>query len=235
MSKRNDPVGRARSRTAPVKKPFPLGFVLGSAVLVIALVGILVYAVQNQGVGDTSSLKYAESQIDGLEVEHDLARNHVDGAVQYPGAASVPPTGGDHNTDAQSCQVYTETIPNQRAIHALEHGAVWVTYDPKALSSKDLEKLTEKVEGNPYRMLSPYPGLKQKIALQAWGEQVFVDSVDDKRVDRFLDLFTNGPQTPEKGAACTGSSSTGPVGTTPIPGQSTMPSSAQPSASPTAS
>jgi hypothetical protein len=235
MSKRNDPVGRARSRTAPVKKPFPLGFVLGSAVLAVALIGILVYAVQNQGVGDTSSLKYAESQVDGLEIDHDQARNHVQGAVSYPGGESVPPTGGDHSGEAQSCQVYTETIPNERAVHSLEHGAAWIVYDPKKVTGKDLEKLTEKVEGNPYRMLSPYPGLKQPIALQAWGERVFVDSVGDKRVDQFLKLFTNGPQTPEKGAACTGSSSTGPVGTTPLPGQSTMPSSAQASASSTPS
>jgi hypothetical protein len=232
MSKRKDPVARARGKAAPVKKPFPFGFVLGSVALAAALVGILVYAVQNQGEGDTSSLIYAQKQIDGLENIDKQSSKHVEAPVTYKGGASVPPTGGDHNGVAQSCQVYSEPLANEHAVHALEHGAVWVTYNPTTLSAADLKKLTEKVEGNPYRLLSPYPGLKSAISLQAWGERVMVDSVDDKRVDRFLELFTNGPQTPEKGAECSGTTDTGPLTTqSPAPGQSTMPSSTQSSAS----
>ena len=48
MSKRNDPVARARGRkAAPVKKPFPVGFVLGCTALVLFLGGILWYAAAN--------------------------------------------------------------------------------------------------------------------------------------------------------------------------------------------
>ncbi len=57
-------------------------------------------------------------------------------------------------------------------------------------------------------MLSPYPGQKAQISLQAWGEQVTVTSASDTRVERFLDLFTAGPQAPERGAACSGTSAT---------------------------
>jgi len=225
MSKRNDPVARARGKATAAKKPFPLGFVLGSVLLAVALIGILVYAVQNQGAGDTSSITYARDQIDDLQTKEDQARDHVEGSVQYENAAQQPPTGGKHSGVAQRCQVYTEPIANENAVHSLEHGAVWITYNPDTLSDKDLETLTEKVEGETHQMLSPYPGLRSKLSLQAWGEQVFVDSVDDKRVDQFLKLFTEGPQTPEKGAACDGTSAT--RGQAPEPGQSTMPSSTQ--------
>ena len=225
MSKRNDPVSRARGRkAAPVKKPFPLGFVVGSTALGLALVGVLVYAVKHQGIGDHSTLIYAQSQINGLHNSKGYARNHVDGPVSYPNQSNTPPVGGKHNGVPQSCQAYTSPIANEHAVHSLEHGAVWVTYNPDKVSAADIAKLKALVTGDPYRLLSPYPGLKSPISLQAWGEQLFVDKASDKRIKRFLELFTQGPQDLERGAACQGTTATGPVaaaapGTTP----STMP------------
>lgn len=202
-------VSRGGKKGAPVKKPFPWGFAAGCAVLVLALGSIIGYAVQNQGAGDTSSLKYAENKISGLEVKHGQARNHVKGTVQYAGVATAPPDGGNHNGVPQSCAVYAAPIPNENAVHSLEHGAVWVTYNPATASVADVTALKKKVENNPYRLLSPYPGLKSKVSLQAWGEQLFVGSASDKRVDTFLKSFTSGPQAPEPGAACSGNTTTG--------------------------
>lgn len=226
MSKRKDPVARARGRkAAPVKKPFPLGFVVGSTVLAVFLVGILVYAWQNEGVGDKSSLKYAESQIPGIKSTYQkYARTHVEGPVTYPGQKDTPPVGGKHNGVPQSCQAYTQPIANEHAVHSLEHGAVWITYNPDTLPKADVPKLLADLEASPYRLLSPYPGLKSPISLQAWGEQVFVDDVNDKRIKRFLELFTQGPQDLEPGAPCTGTTATGPlVGSTPAPSGATTP------------
>ena len=47
-------------------------------------------------------------------------------------------------------------------------------------------------------------GLKGKIALSAWNNQLIVDSVNDDRVAKFINYFANGPQTPEPGAPCSG-------------------------------
>ncbi|HUR13846.1 MAG TPA: DUF3105 domain-containing protein [Mycobacteriales bacterium] len=216
MSKRNDPVARARGRkAAPVKKPFPLGFALGSGALAAFLIGILVYAVQNEGIGDHSSLKYAESQVNGIKSTfQDYKRDHVEGRVGYPDQDDTPPVGGKHNGTPQSCQGYTQPIANEHAVHSLEHGAVWITYNPDKVSKADVTKLTGYLEGSPFRMLSPYPGLKSPISLQAWGEQVFVDKADDKRIKTFLKYFTQGPQDLESGSACTGTTATGPLATT---------------------
>ncbi|MGB8652270.1 MAG: DUF3105 domain-containing protein [Mycobacteriales bacterium] len=214
-----------------MKKPFPVGFALGVAALAAALIGILVYAVVNQGIGDKSSLKYAQHQISDLHSTSGLGRQHKEGVIAYPHQASTPPDGGNHNGVPESCQVYTEPIANEHAVHSLEHGAVWVTYDPAKLSKADVDVLKKLVDGDPYRMLSPYPGLKSPISLQAWGEQLFVDKVSDTRIKRFLDLFTNGPQTKEPGSACQGTTATGPMTTaapTPGAGASTMPASPTP-------
>ncbi len=224
MAKRNDPVARARGRKpAPVKKPFPVGFVVGCVALALFLGSIITYAVINTGEGDTSSLKYAQKNIDGLQNSKDLSRDHLGTAVDYPDEPSTPPVGGKHNETWQSCQVYSAPIANERAIHSLEHGAVWVTYDPAKLSDKDVAALKKLVDGDPKRMMSPYPGLKSAISLQAWGEQLFVDKVSDKRVERFLDLFTNGPQSPERNASCEGSTATGPLAPAPTAPSPTAP------------
>jgi hypothetical protein len=226
MSKRNDPVARARGRkAAPVKKPFPLGFVAGAGTLVIFLGAIIAYAATHQGLGDKSSLTYARAHVSGLKSFSDLDHNHVDGPVAYPDQKDTPPAGGNHNGVAQSCQAYTAPIASEHAVHSLEHGAVWVTYNPDKVDAKGIATLKSDLEDDPYRLLSPYPGLKSAVSLQAWGEQLFVDSPSDKRVKEFLKLFTNGPQTRERGGACQGTTATGPVAaaTTPTPGQSTMP------------
>ena len=217
MAKRNDPVARARGRKpAPVKKPFPVGFAVGVAVLVLFLGSILAYAVKNTGIGDKSSLKYAETQISDLQSFRDQKKDHQPGPQSYPDSANTPPVGGDHNIDPQSCQVYTAAIANEHAVHSLEHGAVWITYDPKKASADDIKTLKALVDGDPSRMMSPYPGLKSAISLQAWGERVFVDKASDGRVKEFLKLFTKGPQAPERNGTCVGTTQTGPLATAPV-------------------
>jgi hypothetical protein len=230
MAKNKDLVSRARTRKpAPVKKPFPVGFAVGSLVLFLFLGSIIAYAATHQGLGDKHSLIYAEHQISGLQKHHGQSRNHKDGVIPYPGSASIPPDGGNHNAVPQSCAVYDKPIANEHAVHSLEHGAVWITYNP-SLPAADVAKLKGLVNGDPSRMLSPYPGLKSKISLQAWGEQLFVDKVSDSRIKKFLDVFSSGPQAPEENKACQGTSATGPM--TPITATPTPSASATPSPTP---
>jgi hypothetical protein len=99
--------------------------------------------------------------------------------------------------------VYDVDIRHENAVHGLEHGAVWITYDPDEVSADDVETLSELVDGVPYRMMSPYAGLDSPISIQAWGQQLKVDSADDERLAQFADFLTqNADNTPEDGATC---------------------------------
>ncbi|MFE7105141.1 DUF3105 domain-containing protein [Streptomyces sp. NPDC057575] len=131
-----------------------------------------------------------------------LTRNHVTGAVAYP---MKPPVGGDHNPVWMNCdgRVYKNAVPDVNAVHAMEHGAVWVTYTGKAPAA-DVAKLAERVGRTPYSLMSPYVGQSGTIMLTAWGNQVTVDGADDPRVDQFFSKFVQGAQTPEPGATCSG-------------------------------
>lgn len=131
-----------------------------------------------------------------------LGRNHVTTPVTYP---MKPPVGGDHNPVWMNCdgEVYKKAVPDVNAVHALEHGSVWVTYTDQAPAA-DVDKLAERVAKTPYSLMSPYKDQAGAIMLSAWGKQVTVDGADDRRVAQFFAKYVQGPQTPEPGAACTG-------------------------------
>jgi hypothetical protein len=194
---------RRRTPPPPVKKPFPWGVVATSVILGLALVGILVYAVTNQGSGFTTAEKKLDRSFNGLTVEQGLKRDHVEGAVKYD---KSPPVGGKHSSVWENCGVYTSQIPNEHAVHSLEHGAVWITYRPD-LPAAQVKTLAAFASTNGYVLVSPYPGLDAPISLQAWGRQLKAQSASDSQVAKFVEGYAQGPQTPEKGSACSGGTS----------------------------
>jgi hypothetical protein len=138
--------------------------------------------------------------IKGVQTYGGLTRGHTEDPVDYP---QSPPVGGDHNPTWLDCMgtVFDKPVPNENAVHSLEHGAVWITYDD-SVSDADVATLTDLVDGHPYTFMSPYPDQDSPITLTAWGVQLGVDSVDDSRIEQFLTAYRQGPQTPEPGATC---------------------------------
>ena len=130
-----------------------------------------------------------------------LTQNHVTKNVTYP---MEPPVGGDHNQVWMNCNgdVYDQAIKNENAVHSLEHGAVWVTYNSKA-SDADEKALAAKVKKTPYSLMSPVDDQKDPIMLSAWGHQRTVKGASDPDVAKFFETYVQGKQTPEPGAACT--------------------------------
>ena len=116
-----------------------------------------------------------------------------------------PPVGGPHDGEWANCNgiVYTTAVRNENMVHTLEHGAVWIAYNPETISQEDLTTLTGLVQGKPYMSLSPYPGLDATISLQAWAHQLKLDSASDPRVEQFITaLRQNRWVYPETGATC---------------------------------
>jgi hypothetical protein len=230
MSKRTTtpaPGGRGRSAPVKISKPFPWGTVATSVVLGAALIGLLAYAFTNQGGGVRNVDEPFGPRL--VKGEQDLGRGHVAGAVDYPEYPGRPPMGGDHNATPQQCAVYTEQIPAEHAVHSMEHGAVWITYQPE-LPEDQVDRLTELAEGDPYMLLSPLPGQESPIVLTSWARQLPVDTADDAMIDDFVDTYLNGTLTPERGAACIGNTGTGTLSGE-APTEDAMPS---PAASPAA-
>jgi len=185
-----------RQAQARQKRNRLIAIVTGS-VAAVAVIGLLIGFVVTSATPkpDPSSIA-----IDGLQTYPGLTANHVTTSVDYP---QNPPVGGDHAAVWLNCGVYTQPVPDENAVHALEHGAVWLSYDPTQLDEAGVEALRSKLPDS-YIVVSPVDGLDSPIVASAWGAQVALDDPDDERLGLFLDRFWRSNDAPEPGAACTG-------------------------------
>ena len=194
------PTSKQRYRVAKARNDpwIRLGIIL-VPVMLIALVVVLIVRAQVSSADPSTT-----GSIPGVVTYGNLSRQHVTGTINYP---QVPPVGGNHNPVWQNCGIYTQPIANENAVHSMEHGAVWITYQP-TLSSQDISQLTTLASGHTYVLLSPYPNLPSPVVISAWGVQLKVTSASDPRLAQFLKYYEQGPQTQEPGAACSGGTGT---------------------------
>jgi len=177
--------------------------VVGSLIVLGAVIALVMVAASG---GGTSRLPA------GTKVFAEPDHRHVTGKVRYD---RTPPAGGPHNPVWLNCGVYTQPVPNENAVHSLEHGAVWITYRPDLSLAKVLQ-LQQFVESHyqgdqRYLVLSPYPGLPAPVVVSAWGAQLRLEGPGDPRLAAFVAHFAGGGQGGEPGAPCTGGTGT-PVG-----------------------
>jgi hypothetical protein len=147
---------------------------------------------------------YRKNQLLGAVVTTSYpAARHFAGEIKY---TETPPMGGPHNVVWQNCGIYTAPIHNEHGVHALEHGAVWITYRPDLAS--DQLQLLKTLAADDYMLLSPYPGLSHPVVASAWNHQLTFERADDAALRAFIGEYKNNPDTtPEFGASCLGGTS----------------------------
>ncbi|AXK86213.1 DUF3105 domain-containing protein [Nocardia farcinica] len=214
----------------PTKRPIPW-LAIGAAAVIIALVGALAYSLVPKYREQAELERYTPSaeqqdpaeQIPGIvEVDYSGATGKHVSAAERVAYDRTPAFGGSHDQEWADCTgaVYDQPIRTENAVHSLEHGAVWIAYNPDKIDNAGLDTLKGKVEGKQYTMMSPYPGLDAAVSLQAWGHQLKVDSPDDKRINQFITALRQNPYThPEVGGSC----SNPPFGENPNPFDPTPP------------
>jgi hypothetical protein len=192
-------MGAARSRKKPAGKKSSKQQSTSSTNrwLIIGAVGVI--AVAALGWLLWSNLQ-PEAEIEGVVQFPRPARGH-EANLSIP-FGELPPVGGNHDPAWQNCGVYDQPINTANAIHSLEHGAAWITYQPD-LPAEEIAAIVDHFQGQTFTLISPYPEQRSPIVLSTWGVQLEVDSIDDERVDQFIERYRLGPNTPERGAACT--------------------------------
>lgn len=114
--------------------------------------------------------------------------------VQY---SSVPPVGGPHWPAPAGWGASSVQIPDERAVHNLEHGGIVVGYN--GISADDLTKLKAVITGYPRDqfneikiVLQPYDKIAPgSIALTAWGWRQLLPAYDVVALRAFLDGHMN--------------------------------------------
>jgi hypothetical protein len=200
-----------RRQRVPVRPPpkaptWPPWAVAGAAVLVVVVVAVIVVVI-NSGSSKSSGSSTASTSVSlprGTVTFSENDHTHTTAPVKYD---HDPPAGGAHNPVPQNCGIYAQPVPNEHAVHSLEHGSVWVTYQP-SLPAAEVDQLRQLVTDHyvgsqRYLLMSPYPGLSHPIVASAWGAQLVLDSPGDPRLIAFIQHFQGGDQGGEQGAPCT--------------------------------
>jgi hypothetical protein len=204
-ARRDGQRGRTRPPVDVVSAQRPWGLIAAAVVVVVFAAAVLTYAVVSVNRANADKVTSPDQIADLKTYTYAAGQDHVTTPVTY---TESPPVGGPHDPEWADCTgtVYDVDIRHENAVHGLEHGATWITYNPDTLKAGDLDVLKKMVQGHTGMMLSPYPGLTSPISLQAWNRQLFVDSAGDKRVQQFADFLTKNATVaghyPEIGASC---------------------------------
>ncbi len=145
--------------------------------------------------------KIAERKIYAVEIL-DQGRNHIDIGAAHPEYNSNPPTSGPHYEKWESKGVYKEQQPDERFIHNLEHGYIWISYRPG--TAPEIIKQLENFYGFGKKIVvEPRKENDKTIALAAWN---WLDKFDPeskeklnnnelKRISDFIDTYIGqGPE-----------------------------------------
>lgn len=172
------------------------------AVIAVVVVAVLRLAPGDETAQDPDGPKAAvDADLSAVEEYDDLTSDHVTTPVTYE---QNPPVGGAHNPLWLNCGVYTDEVPNENVVHSMEHGAVWITYQPD-LEPAQVEELTS-ITPATFAVLSPDSDQESPIMLSAWGRQLAVEAPDDPRIAAFITQYRLGGIAPEPGASCDGAS-----------------------------
>lgn len=190
-------MGNEGARVADRRRAATTGssWLLRAAMAVMLAFGILLVVVSAGDPDDGGASAPA-----GTEEYEVASASHVSDDVDYP---QRPPAGGDHDAAWQNCGSYREPVREENAVHSLEHGAVWITYQP-GLATDAVKALEGLAGGETHVLVTPFEGLEVPVVASAWGRQLQLNDADDPRLDAFVQAFQQGPQTPELGASCSG-------------------------------
>lgn len=140
-------------------------------------------------------------ELEATETFEEMDPVHLAPGSPIPEYNSDPPTSGPHSPTPAPCGIYREPVSDQAYLHSLEHGAVFIQYDPE-LPQAQIEALEAAVRDNGREiLLAPRPGNPAPYTLGAWTKLLLLDEIDQDMVDGFEREFGNR-FSPEGGAVC---------------------------------
>ncbi len=165
-----------------------LALIIGGAAVVIG-VGVVLF------MQDTKINEYAikgdnkDIQAVGEEVNN-LGQKHIKPDDSHDTYNSNPPTSGAHLFDPAPWGVYQTELQDEKLVHNLEHGGIWISY--KDVDAEIKTKLETIGKANPGSVIvTPRAKNDNKIAVAAWTRLMKLDSFDEAKILEFIKANKN--------------------------------------------
>ena len=111
-------------------------------------------------------------------------REHIQVGAKHEEYNSNPPTSGSHYAKEADWGIYESELPDEQAIHNLEHGGIWLSY--KNLNSVELNQLKQFAKEHPQSIiLSPREKNDSKVAVASWTRLMKLDEVNVEKIELF--------------------------------------------------
>ena len=119
-----------------------------------------------------------------------LGQEHIEVGASHPPYNSNPPTSGWHYKDPADWGVYQEAFPDEKLVHNLEHGGIWISYkDIEQETKAKLETIGRRYPGSV--VVTPRTQNDAKIVLASWGRLLKLDSFDENVIIQFIKANKN--------------------------------------------
>ena len=173
-------------------------YLVASVVIAVLVISSFAFASFSGG-GGSSETGNASGYVSGVGVEVDIeGSTHVEEGETISYTTS-PPASGNHWPVPAPCGFYTEPIPDERAVHNMEHGNIVVSYNLPA--EEDVSALRDAVNdiglNRVWGVSRPYSGIEPgQIVLNTWGVMDSFSGVDKDRIGTFFDTYSGvmGPE-----------------------------------------
>ena len=173
-------------------------YLVASVVIAVLVISSFAFASFSGG-GGSSETGNASGYVSGVGVEVDIeGSTHVEEGETISYTTS-PPASGNHWPVPAPCGFYTDPIPDERAVHNMEHGNIVVSYNLPA--EEDVSALRDAVNdiglNRVWGVSRPYSGIEPgQIVLNTWGVMDSFSGVDKDRIGTFFDTYSGvmGPE-----------------------------------------
>lgn len=168
-----------------------------AGVLILAIAGALIYqrATEDDVPVNRITTGIATATDPGQFIPP-MSADHVAPGTNVTNYNSDPPTSGDHYPTTARWGISDVEVPDELAVHNLEHGGIIIQYDCPDGCPEVVQQLTEIVSPYPVKLiLAPRANMEHMIALTAWNRLLTMDELNVEQVQAFIDAYIDkGPE-----------------------------------------
>ncbi|MFC4552340.1 DUF3105 domain-containing protein, partial [Halorussus sp. GCM10023401] len=108
------------------------------------------------------------------------------------------PTSGWHYSRPAEWGFYDQALPDERVVHNLEHGGIWITH--KNVSDSTLSQLQQLATDYPKSVVITQRSENDApLAVASWGQLMKLQSFDRERIVEFIEQNRNRSPEPIAG------------------------------------